>query len=139
MHNLELSAGTPVCRATNLSCLHRIMAKTGVWTEVGPLFKIVNAMIALKVLDTKTNETRSCLSACEDLNFNDVTVSSGTFPSRTSFLFSSLSCVVAGKLRRSCEDPHRAARLQQQHPGLCYQVNHMLSTEQNIEFQTKKL
>ena len=50
------------------------------------------------VLDTLSNTTRTCLAACETTYYNDVTVSTSSFPNMETFMETEHSCTIAKKL-----------------------------------------
>ena len=97
------SRDTPLCQGAALHCVQRLANQMGKFNTV---------------LDTLTNTTKTCISACLDTYYNTVTVSSSSFPNPMTFLQSRESCTVANKLRQTCQDARRGP-LESAYPGLC--------------------
>ena len=50
------------------------------------------------VLDTLSNTTRTCLAACDTTYYNDITMSTSSFPNMETFMETKHSCTIAKKL-----------------------------------------
>ena len=97
------SHDTPLCQGAALHCAQRLAKQMGKFDTV---------------LDTLTNTTKTCISACLDTYYNAVTISSSSFPNPRTFLKSPESCTLATKLSRTCQDARRGP-LEVSYPGLC--------------------
>ena len=95
-----------ICVGTDVACLKEVESELGKWDEV---------------IDTLTNTTKKCMAACETAYYSDTMVSTQTYPSKESFMYTKESCVLARKLISTCEDERRLS-LVEWYPNLCNQI-----------------
>ena len=83
-------------------------------------------------MNTLTNKTVKCLSACSTTYYNSITASTSSFPDPRIFLNTVHSCTLASKLVNTCKD-FRRTPLEESYPGekLCSLTNWILF--QNFE------
>ena len=72
-------------------------------------------------MNTLTNKTVKCLSACSTTYYNSITASTSSFPDPRIFLNTVHSCTLASKLVNTCKD-FRRTPLEESYPGenLCW-------------------
>ena len=83
-------------------------------------------------MNTLTNKTVKCLSACSTTYYNSITASTSSFPDPRTFLNTVHSCTLASKLVNTCKD-FRRTPLEEIYPSekLCSLTNWILF--QNFE------
>ena len=72
------------------------------------------------MLNTLTNQTVKCLSACTTTYYNSITASTSNFPDPRNFLNTVHSCAIAKKLVDTCKD-FRRVPLEDAYPGAIIQ------------------
>ena len=67
-------------------------------------------------MNTLTNKTVKCLSACSTTYYNSITASTSSFPDPRTFLNTVPSCTLVSKLVNTCKDLRRTP-LEESYPG----------------------
>ena len=120
-----------ICTGPNLECAHTIQAQIGQYSTVLE-YNLYKCCVWLglhsgKVLNTLTNKTVKCLSACTVTYYNSITSSTSNFPDPRTFFNTVHSCTIAGKLVSTCKD-FRRAPLEESYPGENICANHPTPT-----------
>ena len=101
-----------ICVGTDVACLKEVEGELGKWDEV---------------IDTLSNTTQKCMAACETATYSDTMVSTASYPSQKSFMYTKESCILARKLVSTCEDERRES-LVEWYPNLCNQIDILKAT-----------
>ena len=101
-----------MCVGPDVACLKEVNSELGKYNEV---------------VDTLTNTTKKCIAACEATSFSDTMISTSSYPSGGSFMFTKESCILAKKLISTCEDERRVS-LQEWYPNICNQIEYLKRT-----------
>ena len=67
------------------------------------------------------------MAACETATYSDTMVSTASYPSQKSFMYTKESCILARKLVSTCEDERRES-LVEWYPNLCNQIDILKAT-----------